>query len=129
MSEAGGIFVEEEGEDGAEGGGEEEEAGDREEDAGGATHEAVDSGDASAGVREDKTEEGEADPAWNVKAATRGGDGEDDHDGEAGESERDDDFEIYAARIGGEENKSRWLFERDELEHSGPTSVLNFAAV
>ena len=84
------VFVEEEGEDGAEGGGEEEEAGDGEEDAGWMGDDAVDSGDACAGVGEDEAEECEADPSGDVKASARGGDGENDHDGEAREGKGDD---------------------------------------
>jgi len=105
------IFVEEECEDGAEGGGEEEEAGDGEGDAGGVCDDAVDCGDAGAGIGEDEAEEGEADPAGDVEAAACGGDGEDDHDGETGERERDDELEVEAARVCSEENeggKSRW---------------------
>jgi hypothetical protein len=95
--EAGRVSVEEEGEDGAEGGGEEEEAEDGEEDAGRMANEPGDGGDAGAGVGEDEAEEREADPAGNVKAAAGGGDGEDDHDGEGGESEGDDEFVVERA--------------------------------
>jgi hypothetical protein len=105
MSGERGIFVEEEGDDRAEGGSEEEEAGDGEEHAGGLGYEAVDSGDASAGVGEDEAEEGEADPSGDVEAAARGGDGQNDHDREAGECERDDKFEIETVGIGGEKSE------------------------
>ena len=114
------IFVEEECEDGAEGGGEEEEAGDGEEYAGGMGDDAVDCGDAGAGVGKDEAEEGEADPTGDVEAAAGGGDGEDDHDGEAGERERDDELEVEAARVCGEQSvkdEGGWCFERDEREH------------
>src|ERR1700734_140674 len=60
VSNEGRIFVEEEGDDGAEGGCEEEEAGDGEENTGGFADEAGDTGDAGAGVGEDEAEECEA---------------------------------------------------------------------
>ena len=120
MSDAGGILVEEEGDDGAESGGEKEEAGDGEEDAGGAADVAVDAGDAGAGVGEDEAEESEADPTGNVKAAAGCGDGEDDHDREAGKGEGDDDLKIGAVGICGEERdrcEGCECFQQSEGEH------------
>jgi hypothetical protein len=125
VSNEGRIFVEEEGDDGAEGGCEEEEAGDGEENTGGFADEAVDTGDAGAGVGEDEAEECEADPAGDVEAAAGGGDGEDDHDGEAGKGERDNEFEIEAVRIGdekSEQDEGGWCCDGDEREHDSLTS-------
>ena len=65
----------------------------------------MDSGDACAGVGEDEAEEGEADPSRDVEAAACGGDWDDNHDGEAGKRERDDEFEVEAVGICGEYNQ------------------------
>jgi hypothetical protein len=122
-SDAGGIFVKEKGDDRAEGSGEEQKTEDGEEDASWMGDDAVNSGDAGAGVGEHEAEECESHPAGDVEAAASGGDRENDHDRETGESQRDDEFEVDAARVGDEQNEGRGCFERNELEHSAPTSI------